>query len=196
MHSSEAFSNWYASVFLSESYSAEFNNCVGVWALVQDYKFYNAEGGGRRGNWNENVAFRAGAMQGYQAVRGTLSNLELEETKKKSGIEIVEITDDSESESDSGGDQLPMEADVETSRWTTRGEDLSNFLPELKEIADRESHGRDEALHLPPDCQMIDSDRDNIQDIHELCADVNRMHRSIDHDSVQKIDYEFSWTGM
>ena len=169
-----------------------------MWALVQDYKFYNAEGGRRKGNWSENVAFREGALQGYQAIRGTLSNLEVEETKKKLEIEIVEVSDDSESDSD-GGDgnhQMPMEADVETSRWTTRGEDVSNFLAELKELADSASHGRDEALHLPPDCQMIDSDRDSAQDIHELCADVNHMHGSTDHDFVQKIDYEFSWTGM
>ena len=118
------------------------------------------------------------------------------------GTEIVEISDNSESDSDSNGDhQMPMEADVETSRWTTRGEDVSNFLAELKEIADSESHGRDEASHPPPDCQMTDSDRDNVQDIHGLCADVHHMHGNTDHDSELLADqmtmnYDFGWTGM
>ena len=94
-----------------------------------------------------------------------------------------------------------MEVDVRTSRWTTHREDESNFLAELKELADSESHGRDVASHLPPDCQMIDSDRDNVQDIHELCAGVNHMHGNTDYDSESladqmKIDYEFGWTGM
>ena len=170
--------------------------------MVQDYRFYNAEGGRRNGSWNENVAFSAGALQGYQAIRGTLSNLELEETKQKSGIEIIEITDESESDLDSGGDhQVPMGVDVKTSRWTTRGEDMSNFLAELKELTDSESHGRDEASHPPPDCQMIDSERDNVQDINELCADVNRMHGHTDHESrvsadEVKISYKYGWTGM
>ena len=170
--------------------------------MVQDYKFYNAEGGRKKGNWSDNVAFRAGALQGYQATCGTLSILEVEETKKKSGIEIVEITDDSESDSDSDGDhRMPMDVDVNTSRWTTRGEDVSNFLTELKEVADCDSHGRHEAANLPPNCRRIDNDRDNVQDINELCADVNHMHGNTDHDSESlanqmKIDYEFSWTGM
>ena len=175
--------------------------CVGVWALVQDYKFYNAEGGRRKGHWSDNVAFRAGAWQGYQATHGTLSNFEVEESNKLE-IEVVELSDDSEPDSDSDGDhQVPMEVDVKTSRWTTRGKDLSNFLSELKELADSESHGRDEAANLPPNCHRIDSDRDNVQDINELCADVNHMHGNTDHDSVlvadeMEIDYEFGWTGM
>lgn len=173
-----------------------------MWALVQDYKFYNAEGGRKKGNWSENVAFRAGALQGYQATRGMLSNLEVEETKKKLGIDIVEITDDSESDLDGDRDhQLPMEVDVKTSRWTTRGEDVSNFLAELRELADSESHGRDEAANLPLICQRTDMDRYNVQDINELCADVNHMHGNTDHHSglladEMKIDYEFGWTGM
>ena len=170
--------------------------------MVQDYKFYNAEGGRKKGNWSENVAFRAGALQGYQAIRGTLSNLEVEETKKKSGIKIVEITDDSESGSASDGDhQMPTEVDVKTSRWPTRGEDVSNFLAELEELADSESHSQDETANLPPNCHRMDSDRDNVRDINELCADVNHMHGNTDHDSglsaeEMKIDYEFAWTGM
>ena len=32
---------------------------VAVWAFVQDYKFYKAEGGKRR-NWYDNAAFKDG----------------------------------------------------------------------------------------------------------------------------------------
>ena len=169
--------------------------------MVQDYKFYNAEGGRRKGHWSENVAFEAGALQGYQATRGTLSDIEVEETKKL-GIEIVEITDDSESDSDSDGDhQIPMEVDVERSRWTTSGGDVSYFLGDLEELANSESHGQDKTANLPADCQRIDSDRDIVQDINRLCADVNHMHGNADHDSglsadEMEIDYEFGWTGM
>ena len=202
MHSTEALSNWYASVFLCQSLNADFKTCVAVWALVQDYKFYNAEGARRKGNWSDNVAFKAGALQGYQATHGQLSDFEREETEKRLRIEIIEISDDSESDSDSDGDQqIPMEVDVETSRWATRGEDVSNFLAELKELADSESHGQDETANLPPICQRMDSDRDNVWDINELCADVNHMHGDTDHDSglsaeEMKIEYEFAWTGM
>ena len=192
--------------------------------MVQDYKFYNAEGGRKKGNWSENVAFRAGALQGYQAARGTLTSLEVQETNKKLATEVIEILDDSESDSDLDGDhQIPMEVDVKTSRWMTRGEDVSyNFLAELREVVDRngfetegdamfqdnmeasESHGRDKAANLPPKCQRIDSDRNGSQgsqDIDELCADVNHMHGNVDHDSGSaadrtKINYEFRWTGM
>ena len=94
-----------------------------------------------------------------------------------------------------------MKVDVERSRWPTRGEDVSNFLAELKELADSESHGRDDAANLPPNGHRINSDRDCVQDLNELCSDVNHMHGNTDNDSglfadEMDIDYEFGWTGM
>lgn len=126
----------------------------GVWAFVQDWKFYNAEGARKRGHWSANVAFKDGAIQGYRAVQPVpLASLQIED-KMKSFREIIEIEDESGDESDSsedGATQMEIEDwvrktkasqaslqhfDLETSKWTTREEDLTDrFIAELGYVA-------------------------------------------------------------
>lgn len=124
---------------------------TGVWSLWQDYKYYSAEGGTRRGPWSRNAAFRDGALSGYQARSGLLATLE----NKKSAKEIVQI-DDSSSDSDSSDPEGQTHLEVQnwvqktqaatqslqhftpgTRKWLIQHEDLSNeFLAELKELAE------------------------------------------------------------
>ena len=126
---------------------ADFEMCVGVWAFVQDYKFYNAEGGKRRQLWTHNNAFRDGAMRGYHSVQS--ASLETGDEK-----EIIHIPDDSESGQTSDDDEIiPMDIenwirttqanqasvqyfDPESKTWTHRQRTLSDdFLTELRDAA-------------------------------------------------------------
>ena len=127
---------------------------AGVWSLCQDYKFYNAEGGKKRGHWANNSAFRDGAVQGYQSVLSdTHTSLQIGDNVQ-SAREIIEIADDSNPDDDSESDDLmPVDIedwvwktckpqsslqhyDRERGTWMTQEEDLGdNFLAELRDIA-------------------------------------------------------------
>lgn len=196
----------------------------GVWAIVQDWKFYNAEGGKKRGHWAENVAFKDGALKGYQAIQpGTLANLD----NITSARNIIEIEDSSGAESDSDSTEedgpIPLRVDhwvrntvtnqaslqffdCETSRWTTKENDLSDaFMSELRGMAGNVNAGdnvfedtlgvpetirQDEASNLAFDNPEKDTDNvvegglavpsrdppDEFENVDELCADVMHMH--------------------
>lgn len=140
--------------FLSPRRNSDPEMFIGVWAIVQDWKFYNAEGGKKRGHWAENVAFKDGALKGYQAIQaGTLASLD----NITSARNIIEIEDSSGAESDSDSTEedgpIPLRVDdwvrntvanqaslqffdFETSRWTTKEDDLSDtFMSELRDMA-------------------------------------------------------------
>ena len=130
-----------------------------MWAIVQDYKFYSAEGG-KRIRWVENSAFKDGALQGYQAHQPHPLPSLLITSSHATAREIIQ-TDDSESDSALSSDshaseqegQDPVEVedwirktqenqssrqyyDVETSTWMTQDEELSeDFFVELKDFA-------------------------------------------------------------
>ncbi|CAD6589678.1 MAG: hypothetical protein ASARMPRED_004166 [Alectoria sarmentosa] len=128
----------------------------GVWSIVQDYKFYNAEGGKKRGDWLDNVAFRDGALQGYQAVRpGTSAGLEIEDNIIKSARKKKSVSDQAtKSDSDSSDEDgpIPVEVedwvrnaqsnqpslqyfDLEKSQCMSHEEDVSeDFLAELRDV--------------------------------------------------------------
>lgn len=125
-----------------------------MWAFVQDFKFYNAEGGRKRGHWSANVAFKNGAIQGYRAIQDVpLASLQIEDNVK-AVREIIEIEDDSGDESDSSQDvSIPVEVedwlrdtqanqaslqyfDLENHEWTTRENDMADgFFTELEYMA-------------------------------------------------------------
>lgn len=136
--------------------STDFRMCEGVWSIVQDYKFYNAEGGRKRGHWLDNVAFRNGALQGYQAVRpGAPAGLEIEDNiiksarEKNSGSDQATESDFNSSDEDG---PIPVEVedwvrntqsnqpslqyfDLEKSQWMSQEEDVSDdFLAELRDV--------------------------------------------------------------
>ena len=136
---------------LSPRRSSDSEIFTGVWSIHQDWKFYNAEGGTRRGLWSRNVAFRDGALQGYQARSGMLATL----GNTVSANEVIQIDDsssDSESSDQEGRTLLEVESlvqntqaatqslqhfDLDTRQWMTQEEDLSSdFLAELKDLAD------------------------------------------------------------
>lgn len=136
---------------LSPRTSSDSEIFTGVWSIYQDWKFYNAEGGTRRGLWSSNAAFRDGALQGYQARSGMLATL----SNTVSAKEIIQIDDsssDSESSDQEGRTLLEVKNwvqetqaaaqslqhfDLDTRRWMIQEEDLSeDFLAELKDMAD------------------------------------------------------------
>ena len=136
---------------LSPRRNSDSRTLTGVWSIYQDYKFYNAEGGRKRGHWSLNSAFRDGASQGYQAHSGMLATL----GNTMSARDIIEIIDDSESDlnSSDGDDDFPVgveewirntEAsqasmqyfDSEKNKWTTKDNELSDeFFTELRNMA-------------------------------------------------------------
>ena len=179
-------------------------------------------------------------MKGYQAIQpGTLASLNV-----TSAREIIEIEDSSEVESDSNSSEkdepTPSRVDdwvrntvvnqaslqffdFETSRWTTKEDDLSDtFMAELRDMAVNvnagvpETNRQDEASNLAidnpekggtdnvaeGDLAVLSRDPpEEFENVDELCADVMHMHG----DQVMKselvankmeIEYEFGWTGM
>ncbi len=154
MYPSKAFSERCASEVLPSICFADPGMSAGVWSLGQDYKFYNAEGGKKRGKWTNNAAFREGAVQGYQSVLSdTPTSLPIGDNVQ-SAREIIEISDDSIPDDDSDSDDLmPVDVedwvwktpktqpslqfyDLERGEWMTQEEDLDdNFLAELRDIA-------------------------------------------------------------
>ena len=224
-----------------------------MWSVFQDWKFYNAEGGRKRAHWSLNSAFRNGALQGYQAHSGMLATL----GNTMSAREII-VIEDSGSDSESGDEHAIPAAiedwvqktqaatqslkyfDLETSKWRTKEEDLSdNFLAELRDMVCSESSRgpemdgdtmAEDAMGVPKsDCQNMASNLPSngpvfdttsnvvIKDVgagpsrdhpklsknllHELCADVLRMHGD-EASNIElaandmEIEYEYSWTGI
>ena len=130
-----------------------------MWSFVQDYKYYNAEGGKRTRRWADNTAFRDGAFQGY-TQSNPVAGLDIENSIKPAR-EIIEIEDDPESDSDSNSDlnlshedvHIPMGIedwiqktqknqislqyfDRETGKWITQEEaPKATFLAELRDFA-------------------------------------------------------------
>lgn len=144
-------------------------NSLAVWSFVQDWKFYSAEGGRKRGHWADNSAFKNGAIQGYQAAQPHSFTIRDIENSIRPAREIIEIEDESGSDQVTDSDfdssdeddatrpevedwirntissQAPLQYfDVDTRRWMTQDEDVSDgFLAELKDIASAlDSDGR------------------------------------------------------
>ena len=134
--------------------SADSNSYAGVWAFVQDFKFYNAEGGTKRGHWTNNVAFKDGAIKGYSSVQPNIGLSLAVGGAIVSPVEVIVIEDDSEPDQASDEDDFePIDVadwvqktqhdqsylqhfDHEKRQWTMREEDLGdNFLEELREMA-------------------------------------------------------------
>ena len=218
---------------LSPRRRSDFGIFTGVWSIYQDWKFYNAEGGRKRGIWSRNTAFRDGALQGYQARSGMLTTL----GNTISAKEIIQIDDSSfDSESSDQEDRTLLEVenwvqstqaatqslqhfDLETRKWMTQEEDLSDdFLAELKDMADAVNvnspriHG-DKMIDImvanghEMDLDMViegglgvpssESPKD-LENIHQLCKDLLGMHGEANTSKLagKELEYDFSWTGM
>ena len=178
---------------------------------MQDWKFYKAEGGKKRGHWSENEAFKNGAVQGYQAVSGTLLSSEIEKYIRAARRTVVVVEDSgSDSELISGDEDtsIPVEIEDWVRETPTNQASLQysseEFLAELRGMAsplddngpqmDGDGMG---AQHLSSSGPRIDPDAsiDNglavpsngysreLENVDELCSDVLRMHRNEDDDS-------------
>ena len=130
--------------------SSNFGMFIGVWAIWQDFKFYNADGCRKRTHWSLNSAFRDGALQGYQAHSGLLATF----SNTISGREVIEIHDsESDLSSSDDDDHIPMGLEdwiqntvasqtsmhyfaSDKNRWMTKEDDLDDdFFTELREMA-------------------------------------------------------------
>ena len=188
---------------LASKYTADIGMCVGVWAFVQDYKFYNAEGGKKRQPWAQNNAFRAGAVQGYQFVQP--ARLEIGD-KTDSARELIYISDDSESDQTSDYDEtIPMDIegwirntqanqasiqyfDRGSKTWTNCQENLTDeFLTERRDAAGSALQDRDmvdetnfgglENNSLAEVSVVIPArNRSAFNHLDALCVDVMQMH--------------------
>lgn len=122
----------------------------GVWSLVSDYKYYSAEGGRRRGHWADNLAFESGAVQGYQANRsGALASLGIEDSIRVAP-EIIEIQDESGSDSDSSSSDENGPSSVEVKDWVRKLQanqaSLKHFDPDIGKWTTQEEDLNDDFL--------------------------------------------------